>query len=539
MSLGTTNAPEKPETEEIATGASRRRLGWLVVALTAVVLVLSGWLQDDAFVTLRTIDNLLHGRGLVWNPGERVQAFTHPLWLFANAGLIAVTGRYELTCLVLAVASSLAAAWLIVFRAAPSVVVGSVAVLALLFSKAWVDFATSGLEDPLTRLLLVVFVLAGSAAGSRGLFLRSTIAALATLSRPDALLVFVPSLAVALWRKRTLGRFAALAAGLLPIALWGAFALFYYGSPFPNTAHAKLGMGVPRAGLVAQGFAYLLDSVIRDPATLTMIGAGVVLALLRPRRVDAALVAGAVLYLAYVVWIGGDYMSGRFLGLPLLAAVLGVLRHPWGAIGRRALGGLGVLAVVLLVPRCLEPFVQDEIGLFRIGDERRVHHPYTGLVYAFSGGRWPDHFLRTLGEESRDGPRIRVEGAIGMSPFYGGPGVYVVDLFALSDPLRARLPGVVLGTFNRPDFKAWRAGHSRRPIPEGYLESLESGENRIADPDLARFYDVVRLVTRGPLLDPGRIRAAAELTLGVHDPLARAYVERNPELFRPRRPAVE
>lgn len=345
--------------------------------------------------------------------------------------------------------------------------------------------------------------------------------------------------AVSLFRNRSAKNFAALAAGLLPMALWGGFALFYYGSPFPNTAYAKLGMGVARVGLVAQGLCYLLDSAIRDPVTLTLISAGLVLALRCRRSVDLPLVAGGGLYLVYVVWIGGDYMSGRFVGLPLLAIVLGLVRYEWPPIPGRTFQRLVFLMVLLLVPRCVEPLVQNAVGIFGIGDERRVHHPYTGFVSAFSGNRWPDHFLRTLGEESREGPSVRHEGAIGMSPFYGGPGVYVVDLYALSDPLRARLPGVVAGTFNRPYFRAWRAGHTHRPMPEGYLESLESGENRIVDPDLARYYDVVRLVTRGPLMDSRRIRAAVELALGVHDPLLRAYVERHPELFRPSRTAGE
>jgi hypothetical protein len=39
-----------------------------------------GWLSDDAFVSFRAIDNLVSGRGLVSNVGERVQGFTNPLW---------------------------------------------------------------------------------------------------------------------------------------------------------------------------------------------------------------------------------------------------------------------------------------------------------------------------------------------------------------------------------------------------------------------------------------------------------------------------
>ena len=39
------------------------------------------WLSDDAFITFRYVQNIHAGLGVVYNPGERVEAYTHPLWL--------------------------------------------------------------------------------------------------------------------------------------------------------------------------------------------------------------------------------------------------------------------------------------------------------------------------------------------------------------------------------------------------------------------------------------------------------------------------
>ena len=39
----------------------------------------AAWVADDAFITLRTVDNLLAGYGPRWNVVERVQTYTHPL----------------------------------------------------------------------------------------------------------------------------------------------------------------------------------------------------------------------------------------------------------------------------------------------------------------------------------------------------------------------------------------------------------------------------------------------------------------------------
>ena len=44
------------------------------------------FVSDDAFISLRYAANLLAGHGLVFNPGERVEGFTSPLWTLLLAG---------------------------------------------------------------------------------------------------------------------------------------------------------------------------------------------------------------------------------------------------------------------------------------------------------------------------------------------------------------------------------------------------------------------------------------------------------------------
>ena len=50
-------------------------------------------LFDDAMITMRYADNLVAGRGLVWNPGERVEGFSSSLWVFVLAAFVALFGR--------------------------------------------------------------------------------------------------------------------------------------------------------------------------------------------------------------------------------------------------------------------------------------------------------------------------------------------------------------------------------------------------------------------------------------------------------------
>ena len=72
-----------PQLAVEAGDSARRR-----VLLVAVVLIRTAWICDDAYITFRTIDNFLHGFGLRWNVAERVQSFTHPLWLIVRPVLL-------------------------------------------------------------------------------------------------------------------------------------------------------------------------------------------------------------------------------------------------------------------------------------------------------------------------------------------------------------------------------------------------------------------------------------------------------------------
>src|SRR5262249_61692020 len=101
--------------------------------------------------------------------------------------------------------------------------------------------------------------------------------------------------------------------GLTPVIAWEVFSFVYYGSFVPNTAYAKLSNGIALSALLHQGFVYLVDSASHDPLTLLTIGASLVMTWRLGTRRDWALAAGAVLYLLYVIWVGGDFMSGRML----------------------------------------------------------------------------------------------------------------------------------------------------------------------------------------------------------------------------------
>jgi arabinofuranosyltransferase len=87
-----------------------------------------------------------------FNLGERVQAYTHPLWFLVLSLFLAVSNSIYLAVFLASLALSLATAAMVIGRISTSLLSGVFAMLALLCSKAFIDYSTSGLENPLSHL---------------------------------------------------------------------------------------------------------------------------------------------------------------------------------------------------------------------------------------------------------------------------------------------------------------------------------------------------------------------------------------------------
>lgn len=214
---------------------------------------------DDAYITFRYSRNLLAGEGFVYNPGERVQGTTTPLYALLMAGLAAPLGGANAHFPAIALAfNALADAatcilLALIARKLGFAAAGWAAALAWAVAPYSVTFAIGGME---TSLIVLLLTSAGAAYLHKKYPLAAFAAALALLARPDTLLFVAPlALDRLLFDPRRRGVRITLreaAAFLLPGLLWGAFAWTYFGTPIPQSVAAKAGAYLlnPAAALI-------------------------------------------------------------------------------------------------------------------------------------------------------------------------------------------------------------------------------------------------------------------------------------------------
>lgn len=354
----------------------------LYVAATRV------WVADDAYITFRHIAQFLAGNGLTFNTIERVEGFTHPLWavFLCFFGWLGAPIPGAAVTMALMCAALLLAALVLADREH-----GPLGVALLVSCSGFIDFATAGLETPMTLLLVYVAyrtspvldrpVRAGMALG------------LAYLCHPDVAVLALGPVVIAVLEARARGFAAARASFtrfIISLAsapvLWHVFRLWYYRDIFPNTYYAKSG-----GSYWSQGAAYIADFASYAPlsAASVILVAGLAFHDARRRtgpdrwRRPACLLA-ILLHIAVIARVGGDFMGFRLL-LPDLAAAAALCVGALAGLGRRArpLAQAGLTAAAMWA-LFLQPTPPHERGLI-VNERLNFASAYTNPSDAFSG----------------------------------------------------------------------------------------------------------------------------------------------------------
>ncbi len=304
-----------------------------VAAIAAFAIVHSrkyaGATIDDAFITFRYAWNLVHGNGFTFNPGERVEGTSSPLFVFLMALPIGLGANPHRVAAFLGT-GAFAGCCLVAYRTVRDCIRdGSSRLLALgtavivAASSPLAFHSQTGMETLVYDLLL---------ATSFWLFLRTVmndghstswavVMGVTALTRPEGVAFFLGFLALA--RLARLGKpqpwadtRRELASFAMVFGPWLLFRLAYFGSLLPNSVIAKSGsLGrLVHLGSVETGKGLLEDPgivLVRAFVDQHAVGLALLVGTLllgQLAGVGAAIIGIVLGYGAVVIWNGGDWM---------------------------------------------------------------------------------------------------------------------------------------------------------------------------------------------------------------------------------------
>ncbi|WP_350337626.1 hypothetical protein [Corynebacterium guaraldiae] len=478
------------------------------------------WISDDGLIVLRTVRNLEEGNGPVFNAGERVEANTSTLWQYlillvrwvTNAPLESIAVNLGL---VLAVAAMVLGTWATArafFRsgqfAAPLVApAGALVYLALPPAR---DFFTSGLEWGLSIFYLAaLWALLQHWAQSRdsaSAYWLALWAGLSWLVRPEFALYGGLAGLLLLAAHRNWKAWLGILGAALPIpAGYQFFRMGYYGLVTPHTAVAKSAS----SSAWGSGLNYLKDFVgpyaLYLPV-LVLLGAALwtFRAQLRPAALRSAstvtylMVGAAAVHVLYVLRVGGDFMHGRMLLLPLFAALLPVFVLPLkGLVSSLAVAFCAVWAFIIVLrghPTDWDAYekplsIVDERDFWTYATNREAGHPprsardYLGMkfmrgyeeageklvggdalatIYVEDKEKDLLNWLTVPREPGMNEPPTVYLVNLGMTSMNAPLNVRVLDTIGLATPMAARMPREEGGRVGHDKSSSWNGKqHSR------------------------------------------------------------------------------
>ena len=341
--MSTTRSQAPPLYSPAPPPRGRQRHAVSLVALAAICSLafalqlyhFSPYMTDDAYISLRYSERLLHGQGLTWNSMRpAVEGYTNLLWVLLCAALGAVGMRLEWAAQALGIASTAATVAAVVaqvYRDFPakirflSALMGG---LALCLSAPVAVWALGGLEQPLLAALLAwaaYFGLRWVAApkgASRDANSAGILLAVAVLTRADAALLAALFYAGAVLADGVRPRSLIARARLLlfpVIAFLGqeVFRRTYYGQWLPNTAYVKVAFTLHR---LRTGLKYDFMGVRSEFVFMALVLVGcVALWIAGKRRQVIFLLTPALGWLFYIFLVGGDIFPAYRHFVPAMA----------------------------------------------------------------------------------------------------------------------------------------------------------------------------------------------------------------------------
>jgi len=484
---------------EVANFYSKRKplVHGAVLGLLAFYFVFRvAWIGDDALINARTALNMHVGSGPVFNIGERVQGYTSPLWFWVSFAIGNLFNEFIITNIVLSIFfasfsfAALGASSLNIYRL---LTVG----LSIYFGSSVLDYSTSGLENAIGMLCIVVFLIAAQRDGARSQIMLGISASLVFLTRFDYAILLIPIIVYTTCVLQSyVKRFYFFAALLVLPIFWFVFSKLYYDRFLPNTYYAKMNVDIPKFEILLQGFRYVVVSVELDPSIFIIFLVSFLTVLFAKSRLHQVVFISSIAYLFYVVWIGGDFMAGRFFTAPIVIWLWIIGTAPI-ALPKQFERSFSLFIAISFLLLCFQPMIEnrpsynsaerndytlggvaDEAGFYRSRGSSLI-----GIILESKGDSaaftdasgyerlflvvqkqklWFKNPILAKGKERIVTSTCGLLGNLGISV---GPGVHIIDTCGLVDPFLSQIK------YSSKNFE-WRIGHFVRTLPDGYEDAI-------------------------------------------------------------------
>jgi arabinofuranosyltransferase len=438
---------------------------WLIIA-GSIILYLLGtalmapFIPDDAFISFRYAENLAHGFGLTFNPGEQpVEGYSNFLWILLCA-LLSNLG--ELPKLMPIVGIALGASCLILLGAilhkhARNWIEIAIPLLLLAISAPFILYSVSAMETPLFVALLLGLVYVAdeisTAASLTAWILFAVVGVALALTRPEGLIAFPIAVAILMPYARRSHKNHALLSIAIFVLLIGVYQIWrirYYGALLPLPFMSKgVGLGLRHAW--ATNLLYLFVPKERQfapcgfyyLAIVAIVGIGLYYASAARAITEwiciVLVIAYAAVYLNFVDWMPAQ----RYFSLlpPLLCIPLATVIR---TVGKQAIIAAAIPLVALSLFTSAEVRADarmNEISttssLVALGHWLQMAVPSDSVLAVSDAGAIPYYsHLRTIDINPRSLMDLTIahQGFSTQDFFHRSPDVAVLVSFSTTEP---------------------------------------------------------------------------------------------------------
>ena len=395
---------------------------------------------DDAYITFKYANNVIHSNGPVFNPGEKVNANSSFLWMvlllpfeIIREGSIYGSKILSIVFTILAVIYSIKIINHFIDSGKEKYII--LFFLLFVFNSSLINWSINGLENPLIYLLLVLlfYNMIHEIPAQKGYKTLFILFALSAARAEGFIFIFYYFMVIILYKvfaggkveKTYLIKYSVAITGFC-IIYYGAMYL-YYGDPLPNSVYAKMNSNIVDAIPLGIGYLFARRNIVNLSLLIIPVIMFAVLFYAGKKeklfewKILSLLILSST-YFLFSIAVGGDWMPNyRFISFALLLNILSftILYPRLVTLTRKIIPVMGIFVFLYII---MNVYVTYKNYLYQ--DEL-----YSATVRACKGAAL---FINETEKTNKNNQKFTVAASdIGMFGYYLNG--RVLDYYGLSD----------------------------------------------------------------------------------------------------------